>query len=162
MYKCKEHKSLSEFYNLTRSKDGKNNICKICSNDYLSNRPKFTRWYITKKKDGKRLGWEWDIEPEDIPGVKIREVIIEVKGRKYKSWEATEYPKVCPVLGVKLDWNAKGSGGHENSPSLDRINSKFGYIKGNVIMKSRLANTMKSNATPEQLNQFCRHHLFGD
>ena len=49
-----------------------------------------------------------------------------------------------------------------NSPSLDRINPKLGYIKGNVTMMSHLANIMKSNATPEQLKQFSRHQLFGN
>ena len=158
--KCKEHLPLSEFYNCTRIKDGKGGTCKICVNDYQSNRPEFTRWYITKKKDGKRDGHEWSIGPEDIPGVKIREVITEARGRKYKSWEATEYPKVCPVLRVELDWGMNGR--QPNSPSLDRIDSTKGYVKGNVMMMGDLANIMKNNATPEQLNQFSRYHLFGD
>ena len=57
--KCKEHLPLSEFYNCTRIKDGKGGTCKICVNDYQSNRPEFTRWYITKKKDGKSVKWTW-------------------------------------------------------------------------------------------------------
>ena len=77
--------------------------------------------------------------------------------RKYKSWEATEYPKVCTVLGIKLDWDMNGC--NNNSPSLDRVNPKLGYIKGNVIMMSNLANKMKNNATPEELKQFSEYHL---
>ena len=80
--------------------------------------------------------------------------------RKYYSWEAVEYPKVCPVLGIKLDWGMNGLNG--NCPSLDRIDSTKGYIPGNVMIMSNLANAMKSNATPEQLKQFCRYYLFGD
>ena len=29
-------------------------------------------------------------------------------------------------------------------------------------MMSDLANRMKQNATPEELKQFCRYHLFGE
>ena len=76
-------------------------------------------------------------------------------------WEAIEYPKVCPVLRIKLGWKLKGNGGHDNSPSLDRIDSTKGYVKGNVMIMSTLANRMKSNATIEQLNQFSRYYLFG-
>jgi hypothetical protein len=81
--------------------------------------------------------------------------------RRFTSWKAIEYPKVCPVLGIELDWKPKRNGGHDNSPSLDRIDSTKGYVKGNVMIMSTLANRMKSNATIEQLNQFSRYYLFG-
>ena len=40
------------------------------------------------------------------------------------------------------------------SPSLDRIDPNKGYVKGNVQVISRLANIMKSNASPEELRAF--------
>jgi hypothetical protein len=59
---------------------------------------------------------------------------------------------VCPVLGIPLIWP---SGGIENvtnnTPALDRINPKEGYVRGNLVYISTLANTMKSDATPEQI-----------
>ena len=58
---------------------------------------------------------------------------------------------------MELDWDMNGQ--QPNSPSLDRVNPKFGYIKGNVIMMSMLANQMKNSATPEQLKQFSEYHL---
>jgi hypothetical protein len=167
--KCKEHQLLSEFYKCWHYKDGLHSWCKSCTKEYKDNQCRFKAWFGTKRKDGKRNGWKWDIEPEDIPGVKIKEIINEVTRpssrnknimykKRYTSWEATEYPKVCPVLGMKLDW---GMNGHQpNSPSLDRIDSTKGYIPGNVMMMSNLANKMKQNATPEQLKQFSRYHLF--
>jgi len=158
--KCKEHKLLSEFSKRRRSKDGLSFSCKSCSKEYRDSQCRFNRWYVTKRKDGKRAGWEWDIEPEDIPVVRIRETITEARNRKYYSWEAVEYPKVCPILGLELDWGMNGL--NNNSPSLDRIDPTKGYIPGNVMMMSQLANKMKSNATTEQLNQFSRYHLFGN
>ena len=51
------------------------------------------------------------------------------------------------------------NGCNNNSPSLDRDNPKLGYIPGNVMMMSNLANKMKNNATHEQLKQFSEYHL---
>ena len=63
--------------------------------------------------------------------------------------------KNCPILGVKLSWGKTINGSaQQNSPSLDRIDPKKGYIEGNVRWLSQLANSMKSNATPEQLKTF--------
>jgi hypothetical protein len=158
---CKEHKSFSEYYPHSTCKDGFDYRCKSCQKEYNDNKCSFKKWFIQKKVQAKVKGKEFTIEPEDIPGVKIRETItIDRIGRKYKSWEAVEYPKVCPVFRIELDW---GMNGHQpNSPSLDRIDSTKGYIKGNVMLMSHQANSMKSNATPEELNQFSRYHLFGE
>ena len=54
----------------------------------------------------------------------------------------------CPILGIELiigaqDWY--------NSPSLDRIDNTKGYEKGNVIMVSHMANSIKNQATPDQI-----------
>ena len=156
--KCKEYKPFSEFY--THKTEYQ---CKSCFKEYYANKCPFKRWFGSKKSRAKKLGIEFIIQPTDIPGVKIRETITEARGRKYKSWEAIEYPKVCPVFGVELDWGTRGkNGSHKsNSPSLDRIDSTKGYIPGNVMMISDLANKMKQNATSEQLKQFSRYHLFG-
>ena len=159
--KCKEHKPLSEFVKDKSREDGLSYWCKSCSKEYQDNQCRFKRWFVGKRSSAKQNGVEFTIEPTDIPGVKIREVItIDCNGRKHTSWEATEYPKVCPVFGIDLDWGMNGLNG--NSPSLDRIDPTKGYVKGNVMMMSDLANRMKQNATPEQLKQFSRYFLFGN
>ena len=156
---CKEHKSFSEYYSHSTCKDGLNPKCKSCHNEW-DGRCKFKKWFRSHKSHARKRNVESTIEPTDIPGVKIGETIhIDKRGRKHKSWEAVEYPKVCPVLGIELDWNVKINGGQDNSPSLDRIDSTKGYIPGNVMIMSKLANAMKSNATSEHLVRFSKYML---
>jgi len=61
-------------------------------------------------------------------------------------------PEICPILGIRLvagmDYPT------ESSPSLDEIVVGKGYVPGNIQIISRKANTMKSNATPEELKKF--------
>lgn len=61
-------------------------------------------------------------------------------------------PTKCPVFGRKFD--ARGGGFSPWSPSIDKINPKRGYVRGNVQVISLLANAMKRDATPKQLMQF--------
>lgn len=63
------------------------------------------------------------------------------------------FPENCPALGIKLDYHKRGRGAAFNSPTVDRIDSTKGYIPGNVIVVSHLANRIKSNATPEQITK---------
>ena len=156
---CKEHKPFSEFHKIKRNNDGLHSRCKPCQMEHRDNMCKFKKWFIRKRSRARCNGIEFTIEPTDIPGVKIRR--FKVRGKW--TWEATEYPKICPVLEVEIDWDKKKvAWALFNSPSLDRDNPTNGYIKGNVMIMSKLANSMKQNATTEQLNQFSRYHLFGD
>jgi uncharacterized membrane protein len=58
-------------------------------------------------------------------------------------------PALCPALGIPIIPAATSRS--DNSPSLDRIDNTKGYVRGNVVVVSWLANRMKSNATVEQL-----------
>lgn len=63
-------------------------------------------------------------------------------------------PSHCPVFGTKLEWSCRRSDVNRalpNSPSLDRIDPSRGYVKGNVWIISNKANTIKSNASHEEL-----------
>jgi hypothetical protein len=60
----------------------------------------------------------------------------------------------CPILGIPLSWSSMREGGYQllpSSPSLDRIDPAKGYVKGNVWIISHRANTIKNNATHEEL-----------
>jgi hypothetical protein len=62
-------------------------------------------------------------------------------------------PDKCPILGIELA-SKRMSGPCASSPSLDRIDSSKGYIKGNVWVISHKANSMKSNANIEEMLAF--------
>lgn len=61
-------------------------------------------------------------------------------------------PHLCPALGIPL-FKKAGRGGGPNSPSLDRIDSSRGYVKGNVVVVSWRANSLKKDATPDELER---------
>ncbi len=67
-------------------------------------------------------------------------------------------PDVCPVLGLKLtssgDYakdDGHSHGARATSASLDRIIPELGYVPGNVMVISHRANTLKQDATVEEL-----------
>lgn len=64
-------------------------------------------------------------------------------------------PDVCPLLEVPLTFGTKED--YLFTPSLDRIEPSKGYVKSNVRVISMLANTMKSNATKDQLLTFTKN-----
>ena len=58
-------------------------------------------------------------------------------------------PEYCPILGIKLKSGKESS--IDSSPSLDRIIPEMGYVRGNVHVISNKANTIKNNASPEEI-----------
>jgi hypothetical protein len=69
--------------------------------------------------------------------------------------ESIDWPTHCPVFGFEFDYSKRRNpAGKTTSPSLDRIDNSKGYTLDNVQVISNLANTMKLNATPEQLTMF--------
>lgn len=68
-------------------------------------------------------------------------------------------PEYCPYLGIKLVVSRPRGDSRRDIASLDRIDNTKGYIQGNVEVISWLANTMKSNATIENLVSFAKEIL---
>ena len=138
--KCNEIKSISEFGVDKSRKDGLRYNCKRCVEIYLEDNKDKIKTYqqarrayyvLARIKDrAKKKGLEFNLDLEDV-----------------------DYPDVCPILGLKLERGTSGKSTN-NSPSVDRINLEIGYVKGNIQVISQLANSMKSNATPEQLLMF--------
>jgi hypothetical protein len=88
--------------------------------------PRYEMWSHASVRARKR-GVPFDIELEDI-----------------------FIPETCPLLGVDLAIS-KGCGAEPNSPTLDKIVPELGYTKGNVWVISHRANTIKSDASLEEL-----------
>lgn len=60
-------------------------------------------------------------------------------------------PETCPVFGIPL---IKSTGRlSNNSPSVDRIDPAKGYVKGNVVVVSNKANSIKRDATIDELKK---------
>ena len=158
---CDEHKELIEFAVNRKSKDGLKSQCRACCKIAKDNTCQVKKWYQHKKGSAKAKGIPFTIKPQDIPSI---EVLYRKNIRGIWTWEATEFPTQCPVLSLPkvpylLDWSGgkrQWEGPNRNAPSLDRMDPDLGYIPGNVMIVSMLANGMKQNATPEQLKQFAR------
>ena len=82
-------------------------------------------------------------------------------------------PKYCPILNIELNYTNYNKHSSLNlgddyishgynyysKPSIDRIDNSKGYIKGNIIIMSRKANTMKNNANFDELELFSKNIL---
>jgi hypothetical protein len=78
------------------------------------------------------------------------------RAKKYKiDFNITEedifVPTHCPLLGIPLKVAQGKSSSKMHSPSLDRFDINKGYVKGNVWVISYKANTMKSDASLQEL-----------
>ena len=63
-------------------------------------------------------------------------------------------PDHCPVFGFKfVKGNTRGTkhGGNSKSPSVDRIIPSKGYVKGNVVVISLKANTIKETSSLKEM-----------
>lgn len=82
--------------------------------------------YAKRRAKAKKL--EFDLKASDIP-----------------------WTDACPVLGTTFTVNRGQDLGP--SPTLDRVDSTKGYIKGNVRVISWKANQLKSDLTLEQVHR---------
>ena len=61
------------------------------------------------------------------------------------------FPEFCPIFNTPLNRNNTKTG--NDSPSLDKLIPKLGYVKGNINVISYKANRIKSDASLEELTQ---------
>lgn len=123
---CNKILPFKMFHNDKKLLFGLASHCKNCIHlksvkDY-SEKTREKKIHERAKSRANKKGWDFNIDVSDII-----------------------LPEYCPVLGIPLE----NSGDY--SPSIDRINSFKGYIKGNICIMSYRANVLKNNATPEEL-----------
>ena len=140
---CEQSLNLNKFSLIEKwnpNSDTKN-TCKKCSIKIRQTEKLNRDWkvdaarllYKNIKSRCKRIGREFSIELEDI--------II---------------PEKCPVFGFELKREDRQT--WMCAPSVDRIDSSKGYIKGNVTVVSRRANIIKRDATLEELEQLFNYY----
>ena len=90
---------------------------------------------------------------------KRKNIVFEIS-KEYLAKLFEEAPDKCPIFGtefgiVKYSPGNKDNNGsfRNNSFSIDRIVPELGYVEGNLIIISDLANRIKNNATPDQIIQ---------
>jgi hypothetical protein len=120
----------------------------------------FTYWNSIKLTKG-------NTKPQSRTNIKSPEYLIwyraKQSAKEYKkdfdlSVEDIIIPTHCPYLGVELLTN-KEECYSPNYYSIDRIDSTKGYVKGNIQIISRFSNTIKNNATIDQLVTFSQNVL---
>jgi len=85
-----------------------------------------SKLFYTSKAAAKKRNLDFDIEMSDI-------VI----------------PELCPILQKPIKIKTR------YAPSVDRIDNSKGYVKGNVWVISKQANTMKNSGSLGELVDFC-------
>jgi hypothetical protein len=94
--------------------------------------------------------------------IKSKEYIVWYRSKEHAKIRNKEFnievedviiPEYCPYFGFKLETDVKKFN-NPNYYTIDRIDSSKGYIKGNIQVISRLANTMKNSATEDELIKF--------
>jgi len=144
-------KEISELINIPRRRIGYIRECfglkpAFTHNNYLSKEDRIKGYMIRNVKySSKRRNLDFDLHYEDI-----------------------KLPEYCPLLNIKLNYNNNKNHkilnlGNDydklnfndiSRATIDRIDNSKGYIKGNIIVLSRLANAMKNEANFEQLETF--------
>lgn len=97
--------------------------------------PERAIWH-NAKGSAKRNGLAFDLEISDI-----------------------HIPDVCPLLGISLEWTGTIYGISsrlDNLPTIDRVDNAKGYVKGNVWIISWRANTIKRDASIDELERLSR------
>jgi len=151
MKKCKKCDTIKEDDAFCMSKGKLYSTCKKCKNAYKK------KWY----GEG---GQQWELTYKVFSRVSRTQHYLLSKAKERAKKKNIPFditaddfivPERCPILGTKLK-----SGDRKvcnTSPTIDRIRPELGYVKGNIQVVSYRANTLKSNATIEELLKVVEH-----
>lgn len=168
------------FKRAKRSRDGLYPQCKECEKIYrdkrvdiqraynkqyyTANKPKMASWAVAYHQEHKDVRNEYSrsyYAQRRLINRRV-DILTRVKSRAKKlgipfdlTIEDIVIPETCPILGTPIvvgpPRRTDSRGPRPDSPSLDRIDPTRGYVKGNVCVISNRANTIKCNATVDEL-----------
>jgi hypothetical protein len=159
--KCKQEHIESDFYKNIRFKSGLDSYCKSCKRIIQKEIRERTKDRVSKQRKDRlktdliyknhiseqKKAYYWkNIETRLFYATRSRckrRNIVFLIGKN-----DITIPEKCPLLGVSFDRD-------RYSPTIDRLIPSLGYIPGNVQVISKKANTMKNDASFEELYSFC-------
>jgi len=69
-----------------------------------------------------------------------------------------DVPEFCPIALIPIHFKEERSKGPcDNSPTLDQVDPKLGYVKGNVRVISHKGNRWKSDMTCDDLKRIIQY-----
>lgn len=150
---------LTNFYKRSASKDGLSSVCKKHAlraatenrKKYADRVREYNRNYVRNNPDKVRE-WNHTNRCRNLVArmLKDAEGRAKVRGVPFGLTEEDVFvPETCPVLGIPIKVGRDYA--RANSPSLDCIVPERGYVPGNIAVISYRANTIKSNATVEEI-----------
>lgn len=149
--RCKKDKELQQFYSRGDSKNHKRSICIECYNESARQTYKSKQSEDYKKYHSDKTA-KW--RNNNIEKAMLSRARSRAKNSNLEfnlTIEDIRIPEICPVLGIVLE---KSCGiACDNSPSIDRIDSKSGYTKDNIVFISYKANRMKNDASLQEIEK---------
>lgn len=157
--KCEKAQEESEFF--TRTNGRLETVCKTCKNlnaitwysknrekcrkrcaiNQANNRERYNKYNASwARRNREYVMWKSSkrsAKKYNVPHTITKEDII--------------IPGICPVLGIPIVSGTEKSKNRDNSPSLDRIIPRLGYVKENIQVISDKANRGKNNLTLYEL-----------
>lgn len=120
------------------------------------------KWYLKNRERLNAKRGEQDRLARSSPDSWIKVAVKHAKaraGRNSIPFDLTaddiEVTTVCPVFGTIIEY---GGGLHNPvGPSLDRLIPQLGYVKGNVRVISFRANTLKQDASIDEVRQILKY-----
>jgi hypothetical protein len=151
---CKVEKSIFNFTKNNAAKDKLQYKCKDCDLDYQTKRREenklkmldYSRNYQTRKRK------EFDYRLQMLLNASRQRSKKKSRENNLTIQDIRDvFPEdgLCPIFGIKLVFGDAGF--RENSPSIDRLDSKKGYTKDNIQIISWKANRIKKDASIEEL-----------
>lgn len=151
---CEQTLVVAEFTKNKAAKDGLQSVCKSCDKQRQLKRR------IDKKDELLAYGRQYQAKKRTDFTHRLQMLLNASKQRAaLKNREHTitladiqqKYPVdgKCPIFGITLQFNSVGF--RDNSPSIDRIDSTKGYTHDNIQIISWKANSIKRNASLEEL-----------